>query len=744
MKKISTIVYLFVVLSFTLKAQELPEFVSGFATGSAEPKSIIADSMGNTYVLGIFDKDSIDIDPSANEYWIKQKGHLDDCFFAKYTASGDFDWGFALGTDGGVDDAGAVRFLANGDVAISVYLAGTDSVEMNPLGLSHKIRPAISSLQLARYNPMGQLVWSRGVLSGQGKPDDMYIDADDNVYFVGNYRFNIDFDPGAGQILSYNVGTNYGIYITKYDSSNTYKWHKNFGPVDGSIASAVKSISSFGDEVYATVSFDDRIYPDETDSMITIDPDGGQRDLAVISYDTSGDYNWHKNIRCSGTIELGNTVTDLFGNLYVTGRYSGMINMDFEGAGTDKNTNGSYDLFLASYEPNGNLRWENTLGSKANDFSSYVGIGRSNRIHLMGRIHDTTDFDLGVEEYLVVPNDGEDYSPFYATYSNSGQVEWAVSFGGLATQIKALAFSPNSDNIFCAGTTPSGYDFGIEEEHIINGTSFMVVQYEYPGCEPSTKSINYEICFGDSIMILGEYRKTPGTFKDTVPGMFACDTIVSHILDYEANPTKTINYSICRGDSIMILGQFESTPGSYKDTIPAIGSCDTVINHVLAYTIDTTITIGDSSLTSNTVGATYQWFECNLGMTMIAGATDRTYMPEDSGYYQVTITKDSCSATSACIEFVPKKITPPDTTSIFEVSQNNYSMFPNPTKGELMIKSKGIIDAITLFDVAGKKLYLKKVNGVSTIIDLASFEKGVYFVELSFNDGRVIDKVVRY
>lgn len=75
-----------------------------------------------------------------------------------------------------------------------------------------------------------------------------------------------------------------------------------------------------------------------------------------------------------------------------------------------------------------------------------------------------------------------------------------------------------------------------------------------------------------------------------------------------------------------------------------------------------------------------------------------------------------------------------------EVSKSKTSIYPNPTKGEINIKTDKKIKSSTVFDLSGKVLLqtnLEKVN-------ISSFAKGTYLLKVEFADGSTkTEKVIK-
>jgi subtilisin family serine protease len=84
--------------------------------------------------------------------------------------------------------------------------------------------------------------------------------------------------------------------------------------------------------------------------------------------------------------------------------------------------------------------------------------------------------------------------------------------------------------------------------------------------------------------------------------------------------------------------------------------------------------------------------------------------------------------------------------SISENALDDISIFPNPTNGEINISSeKHELSEIVLRDATGKMLvHLTKKNTKGTIsIDMKNYARGIYFLEVETENGKLVKRVVR-
>lgn len=94
------------------------------------------------------------------------------------------------------------------------------------------------------------------------------------------------------------------------------------------------------------------------------------------------------------------------------------------------------------------------------------------------------------------------------------------------------------------------------------------------------------------------------------------------------------------------------------------------------------------------------------------------------GQYSVTVTDNN-----GCSAIVEVKVT--CFTGVDPIDEkDNFTAYPNPTRGILNIKSEVSENLITVFSLVGEVLYTGKSEGYETALDLSDFSRGIYFVRL--------------
>ncbi|MFH1319610.1 MAG: gliding motility-associated C-terminal domain-containing protein [Bacteroidota bacterium] len=124
------------------------------------------------------------------------------------------------------------------------------------------------------------------------------------------------------------------------------------------------------------------------------------------------------------------------------------------------------------------------------------------------------------------------------------------------------------------------------------------------------------ICDNDSVFLEGAWQNTTGTYYDTLPTTNECDSVIVTTLSIDSAYSTTEAASICSGESIFMGGDYQSTAGTYYDTIATITGCDSVIATTLVINpllivnaAPDTISIiqGESVNLNVSGGVSYQW-----------------------------------------------------------------------------------------------------------------------------------------
>jgi hypothetical protein len=184
---------------------------------------------------------------------------------------------------------------------------------------------------------------------------------------------------------------------------------------------------------------------------------------------------------------------------------------------------------------------------------------------------------------------------------------------------------------------------GIYEDTIpnMNGCD-SIVTINLTVLHTTTSTLNPVVCETYTVPSGDETYTASGTYMDTIPNMAGCDSIMTINLTITFNATSNINVIACDTYTVPSGDETYTVSGTYMDTIPAFGNCDSIM------TIN--VTINSTSTGTLAVSECYSY-------TVPSGDETHTV----SGIYMDTI-----SNTSGCDSILTIDVTILEATSTSE------------------------------------------------------------------------------
>ncbi|HNW90219.1 MAG TPA: SBBP repeat-containing protein [Bacteroidales bacterium] len=418
--------------------------------------SIALDASSNIYLVGNF-WSTVDFDPGTGTANLSSSG-IGDCFFAKYDASGNYI--FAKKTSGPLDEIGTSIKIDN---ANNIYLGGyfQNTADFDPgVGVANLTSTGNMDVFIAKYNANGDFINAK---SFGGASDDVgysiSIDAAGNTFVSGYFSGTADFDPGAGTAtLVSGTGFTNG-FIGKYDGSGNYLWAGVLGRNNSNSAFPQRGNSIKTDNagnIYVTGFYRALVDFDPGPGLAELYAPSGQ-DIFFAKYNTLGNCIFAKSIGGSSDEDPRCINIDASGNIYITGIFQGTADFD-PGAGVYNLTSaGSNDIFLAKYDPIGNLIFAKNMGGSSSDVGYSVAVDAAGYIYLTGYYEGTADFDPGAGTAYLSSSGLTDC--FFAKYDPSGNFVFVKKIGGPSHDYSLSLALDASNNIYLTGNFWNTVDF---------------------------------------------------------------------------------------------------------------------------------------------------------------------------------------------------------------------------------------------------------------------------------------------
>jgi hypothetical protein len=354
--------------------------------------------------------------------------------FTKSMGSTKGDFGQSVTTD------------SYGNVYITGYFSGTADFDPGASTDNHTSN-GLEDIFLTKINFDGTYGWTK-TMGGtdQDFGQSVAVDGSEDVYLTGYFSsINADFDPSAGTDNHSSAGLE-DIFLTKINFDGTYGWTKTMGGTDQDFGQSVAVDGS--DNVYITGYFSGTADFDpgaSTDNHTS----NGLEDIFLTKINSDGSYGFTK-IMGGTDQDFGQSVTtDSYGNVYITGYFSGTADFD-PGASTDNHTsNGLEDIFLTKINSDESYGFTKIMGGTDQDFGQSVAVDGSDNVYITGYFSGTADFDPGTSTDNHTSAGLKDI--FIKKINFDGSYDLTATIGGTDNEVGKSVTLDNNVHLYLTG-----------------------------------------------------------------------------------------------------------------------------------------------------------------------------------------------------------------------------------------------------------------------------------------------------
>jgi hypothetical protein len=295
-------------------------------------------------------------------------------------------------------------------------------------------------------------------------------DASGNIYVTGYFEGSCDFDPGPGVVtLTSNTRE---AFFAKYNPTGSLIWAKQFGG-NGTEEGYGIALDPSGN-VLITGYFVGAVDFDPGSSTYTVSS-GGQNAVFLAKYTSNGNFIWAIGMGSGYGATGVNLTVDVSGNPHIVGYFSNTVDFDPGSSTANLTASGSYDVFFAKYDSNGNYLWAKKIGGSLHDSGNEITVDGSGDVVISGYFDGTVDFDPGVGTATVTSLGGFDF--FYAKYDALGNYIWANRIGGSAHDQSFSHTRDAAGNIFLTGYFSEFVDFDPGLGTLILGNQYFSLPF---------------------------------------------------------------------------------------------------------------------------------------------------------------------------------------------------------------------------------------------------------------------------
>lgn len=334
------------------------------------------------------------------------------------------------------------------------------------------------------------------------------------------------------------------------------------------------------------------------------------------------------------------------------------------------------------------------------------------------------------------------------TYAHANGTTTALFKINPSYNISNTATICSNDSIFLAGAWQNTAGTYTSNLLTTKGCDSTVVTTLFVNPSPTVTANGPTICPGQSTTLTATPSQAGGTYLWTPTGQATQSITVSPVVTTPYNVSYTLNgctgtttavvtvlpeYSLtqtinlCEGDSVQLLGTYYSSDATIIDSSNTTFGCDSVtVFQVVVDPLNLNITLTGATLTADQNGGSYQWLDCSNNAP-IAGATQQTYVATQNGDYAVIVTLGNCEDTSVCRTV--------NSVGIESLSGNDFSIYPNPNKGQFTVALKGVPYAeMVLYTGAGQVVLRDSFRSQTKQYDL-NLATGVYILQIRTENG---------
>ena len=205
-------------------------------------------------------------------------------------------------------------------------------------------------------------------------------------------------------------------------------------------------------------------------------------------------------------------------------------------------------------------------------------------------VYDSTNFNI----YVNGKCEAHSYDAYSAIESNTGKVLYNTY---LSTENSHFRIGNDGTGINFNNDWAAPFDGSVDDILIYNKAltacqiDSLFKKVETASCTPTSSTINTTICSNKSYYFINRNITTAGIYKDTINNAAGCDSIITLNLTIKQTSTKSIDTSICAGNTFIFKGNNLTVTGTYIDTLLNAVGCDSIVTLKLKINVATDTTL---------------------------------------------------------------------------------------------------------------------------------------------------------
>ncbi|MDI1234140.1 MAG: SBBP repeat-containing protein [bacterium] len=518
--------------------------------------------------------------------------------------------------------------------------------------------------------------------------------------------------------------------LAKNADAQTWQWATKAGGTGNDYSNEIE-VDPLGNS-YITGTFKDSI---SFGSTKLVSP--GVSAVYIAKYNVIGSLLWAKIASKCSAIDVNGICLDLSGNISIVGHYFGTASFGTSIPITFTSS-GSYDIYVAKYNNNGDIVWAKSFGGIGIDYTGGVSNDNNGNLYLTGDFH-ITSFPYSSSKIFIAK---------YDSLGNNSWTKTEVNYGysHLGNGIKTDLFG----NSYVTGDFFNTIKFNISDSVSAGNieSNIFIVKFDSFGNfvwgEKAGAGSGY--CVGKAIdidatgnaYITGFYRGTISFGGQNITGTsgLAYDVYIAKCngsgnfawVNKSIGPGNPTCISLDNFGNVFVSGNFNQPIQFGANTLTGAGNNDIFI---------TELNQAGNFIWSTSCGGIQNDFILGATKASSTGIYLSGYFT-NTIYFGASFSLTDTSNTKSDI-FIAKLNNILTDISEYEV-KGSFSLYPNPTKGEFSIDLSSDMAEITVFDMLGQQVLNTQTTSMTTLLKLNN--SGAFIVYIKSRSGTSRQKLI--